>query len=115
MPSSGFEPAFPAIERPQTYALDRTATGIGTQRVLLTYNFMFRSVVLHCLQGRRGIEWCTYVVHLALTICFFVNLIRHPLNYIKLSWKTIEMITIKSDYLYCQLSHPSQITPDISK
>ena len=28
--SMGFEPAFPAIERPQTYALDRTVTGIGS-------------------------------------------------------------------------------------
>ena len=25
----GFEPAIPASERPQTHALDRTATGIG--------------------------------------------------------------------------------------
>jgi hypothetical protein len=29
MPSVGFEPAILAINRPQTYALDRTATGIG--------------------------------------------------------------------------------------
>jgi len=29
MPSAGFETAIPAIEQPQTYALDRTATGIG--------------------------------------------------------------------------------------
>jgi hypothetical protein len=28
MPSSGFEPATPATKRPQTYALDRAATGI---------------------------------------------------------------------------------------
>jgi hypothetical protein len=27
----GFEPAIPAIERPQTYALEHTATGIGRQ------------------------------------------------------------------------------------
>ena len=27
--SAGFEPTIPASERPQTYALDRTATGIG--------------------------------------------------------------------------------------
>jgi hypothetical protein len=32
---SWFEPAIPAIERPQTYALDRTATRIGEQ---LLYN-----------------------------------------------------------------------------
>jgi hypothetical protein len=29
MPSAGFEPAIPAAKRPQTYALDRAATGIG--------------------------------------------------------------------------------------
>jgi len=29
MPLVGFEPAFPASERPQTDALDRSATGIG--------------------------------------------------------------------------------------
>jgi len=29
MTPTGFEPAIPASERPQTHALDRTATGIG--------------------------------------------------------------------------------------
>ena len=29
MPSGDFEPAIPATERPQIYALDRTATWIG--------------------------------------------------------------------------------------
>ena len=29
MPSAGFEPATPAIERPLSYALDGTAIGIG--------------------------------------------------------------------------------------
>ena len=29
MPSVGFEPTIPASERPQTHALDRTATAIG--------------------------------------------------------------------------------------
>jgi hypothetical protein len=29
-PPAGFEPTIPTIERPQTYALDRAATGIGT-------------------------------------------------------------------------------------
>ena len=30
MPPAGFEPTIPAIELPQTYALDRAANGIGT-------------------------------------------------------------------------------------
>ena len=29
MPRAGFEPAFPASEWPQTYALDHATTGIG--------------------------------------------------------------------------------------
>jgi hypothetical protein len=29
MPSPGFEPSIPAIEQPQTYVVDRMATGIG--------------------------------------------------------------------------------------
>jgi len=30
MPSAGIEPTIPADERPQTYALERAATGTGT-------------------------------------------------------------------------------------
>ena len=37
MPSAGFEPATVAIERPQNYALDLTATGIG--QFLLYWSF----------------------------------------------------------------------------
>jgi len=29
MPSAGFEPAIQVIEHPQSYALDRKATGVG--------------------------------------------------------------------------------------
>jgi hypothetical protein len=31
MPPAGFEPVIPASKRPQTHALDRTATGIGRE------------------------------------------------------------------------------------
>jgi len=37
MTSAGFEPAIPAIERPQIYALDRTAIGIGNFAINSTY------------------------------------------------------------------------------
>ena len=38
MPPAGFEPTFSADERPQTYALDRAATGTGnTTLYLLKY------------------------------------------------------------------------------
>jgi hypothetical protein len=33
MTSAGFKPAIPATKRPQTYALDRTATGIGSSYI----------------------------------------------------------------------------------
>ena len=35
MPPVGFEPTVTAGEQPQTYALDRAATGIGIQNKLL--------------------------------------------------------------------------------
>jgi hypothetical protein len=37
MPPVGFEPKIPASARPQTYALDRAATGIGTTAILQHY------------------------------------------------------------------------------
>jgi hypothetical protein len=41
MTPEGFEPTIPASERPQTHALDRTATGIG---VLQWLGFIKRGV-----------------------------------------------------------------------
>jgi hypothetical protein len=35
-PPAGFKPTIPVSERPQTHALDRTATGIGLERRWLT-------------------------------------------------------------------------------
>ena len=37
MPSVGFEPTISAGERPQTYALDRAATGTGAVKFRITY------------------------------------------------------------------------------
>jgi hypothetical protein len=39
MPPVGFEPAVPASARPQTYALDRAATGIGNKLNLAPFRF----------------------------------------------------------------------------
>jgi hypothetical protein len=36
MPLVGFEPTIPASARPQTYALDRAATGIGIIIIIIT-------------------------------------------------------------------------------
>jgi hypothetical protein len=38
MPRAGFEPATPATKRPQTYALDRAATGIGVAVDIVSLN-----------------------------------------------------------------------------
>ena len=40
---AGFEPTIPASELPQTYALDRSATGIGKPLVYVT-QYMFQGV-----------------------------------------------------------------------
>ena len=37
MPLVGFEPTILAGERPQTYALDRAATGTGPARLIIVY------------------------------------------------------------------------------
>ena len=46
MPPVGFEPTISAGDRPQTYALDRAATGTGTVTVLPAVNSYI--VVKHC-------------------------------------------------------------------
>ena len=38
MPPAGFEPTIPASEQPQTHALDRAATGIGSN-IMRTINW----------------------------------------------------------------------------
>jgi hypothetical protein len=40
MPSAGFEPVNPVTKQPQTYALDRAATGIGPM-ILGALHFMY--------------------------------------------------------------------------
>ena len=39
MPPAGFEPTISAGERPQTYALDRAATGIGNCNTVVLYYY----------------------------------------------------------------------------
>ena len=49
MPSVGFEPTIAAGERPETYALDRAATGTGHRRYLNSllplYKYLFELVM----------------------------------------------------------------------
>ena len=41
MPPVGFEPTISAGERPQTYALDRAATGTGLLLYITQHKFIF--------------------------------------------------------------------------
>ena len=45
LPPVGFEPTISAGDRPQTYALDRTATGTGTDRCCTQKNLIFPFLV----------------------------------------------------------------------
>ena len=52
MPPVGFEPTILAGEWPQTYALDRAATGTGIMWDIVEINFNF--TIFHLKRGLRG-------------------------------------------------------------
>jgi hypothetical protein len=54
MPLAGFEPAIPATKRPQTYTLDRAATGIGFERIV---TIIINSAIL--IEAEDA--FCTYI------------------------------------------------------
>jgi hypothetical protein len=54
----GFEPTISAGERPQTYALDRAATGTGDSD-----NMILRNVIL--ITGKSGLQSITFHQNLA--------------------------------------------------
>jgi len=55
MPSTGFEPAIPACERPQTYALDRAATGISFVMTLYlnVIIYLIKVLCIFCGMGTK--------------------------------------------------------------
>jgi hypothetical protein len=58
MPPAGFEPTIPASKRPQTHALDRKATGIGTWGLMYTLGNRTKkeSSVINCDGGTATIN-----------------------------------------------------------
>jgi len=69
MRPAGFEPAIPAIERPQSHALDRATTGIGVYQTIRCHNPEYQNtswfsgnvmswteLALHKFQWRDDIE-----------------------------------------------------------
>jgi hypothetical protein len=96
MPSVGFEPAIPASERPQTHALDRTATGIGLLIITLKYlntssmyvkrlRFVFHKSANNEANNDNWFPFCI------LSIYFFSCLV---IIFLSSRW-TLEQITIK--------------------
>jgi hypothetical protein len=53
MPTAGFEPTIPASEPPQTYALDRAATGIG----FCVYPWFFVIIIVLVLFYVTSVEY----------------------------------------------------------
>ena len=48
----GFEPTISAVERPQTYALDRAATGTGIIIIIIIYSIISFNMPSHQPDGR---------------------------------------------------------------
>ena len=68
MPSMVFEPAIPAKERPQTYALERTATWIGRIKNILhnTCSFIFvpcASVYYYPMDAKLDALYGSIILH----------------------------------------------------
>jgi hypothetical protein len=54
MPRARFEPATPATKRPQTYALDRAATGIGEDHIsIIKRGTLLYATKYGCLKTTR--------------------------------------------------------------
>jgi len=85
MPPTGFEPAIPASERPQTQALERAATGISYQVCTIMkeitpipcnsfegqhFSFFFAYAYLHPLFQNSGFNISVFIPAI-ITICLF--------------------------------------------
>jgi hypothetical protein len=62
MSSAGFEPAIPAIKRPQTYAIDRAVTGIDHQPLLAIKSRRIRGADRVARMGKRRNAYRVLVV-----------------------------------------------------
>ena len=63
MPQAGFEPTVSAGERPQTYALDRAATGTGYCFIIIASFYDLRNC--HTYQC-ESFKWCNFYVRILL-------------------------------------------------
>ena len=63
MPPVGFEPTISAGERPQTYALDRAATGTGCSSTNTSYYFLMTPFHSHALRQAINSHLCSATLH----------------------------------------------------
>ena len=80
MPPVGFEPTIPSSERPQTYALDRAATGTGS--LLQLHEVILTKYVLKITKDEQNVLSIAFCASLILLECsLFPNLDRVNLTY----------------------------------
>jgi hypothetical protein len=94
MPSVGFEPTISAGERPQTYALERAATGTGTVKQTLCNNKYDTALSYKVSQtndeqehkgGKTQTRWAKFT-YAGRQTKFITNLFKH--SNLKVSFKT---------------------------
>jgi hypothetical protein len=74
-----FEPTVPASERPQTHALDRAVTRIGSNRIIRVYRCSFQFLWLTLNQSAAATHFlvsrcvCIFVIHTESLFCILVG------------------------------------------
>ena len=68
MPPVGFEPTISAGERPQTYALDRAATGTGTNNITRT-KYIANIPNIKTSKSYTNAEVCISLFHDIVMLC----------------------------------------------
>jgi len=71
MPPVGFEPTISAGERPQTYSLDRAATGTGLPKNIAEQKYTTTYQALYFPPDKHNHSCCFYV-HYAMTLVVLV-------------------------------------------
>jgi uncharacterized protein YjbI with pentapeptide repeats len=102
MPLAGFEPATPATKRPQTYALERVATGIGTLHyITLHYITLHYATLRYATLRYTTLHYTTiHYITLHYTTLHYTTLYYITLHYITLNYTTLHYITLRYTTLH---------------
>jgi hypothetical protein len=81
MPAVGLKPATPATERPQTYALDRAATGIGISIyiLLILFSHLHLTLYRHSLIFLSSALLAQFIILLQTTSSLTISQLQHNL------------------------------------